>query len=434
MHKILDSIAITCLIAVTVLPARGQHGHGAADLVIVADGPGTGAQLEIGYPIDMRTAVRVTPVDPVNFPGLFSATTPGFVPGQGNNVDEHELAVPTEIEVELVARRGAVSFTVPGNGTIASPGEAVVLGTHSCRIDTDMICENGSNDGTVCASDFDCTGGGTCTAICEPESSFLHRHGEFVIDLMTADSHTFGEGEITFRIREGTGTGVGYTPSDPMTLRISNGLLPALEPASEAEASASHKCRRAVAKALLAHSKKTHQLLGKCLDAIFAAEELGKSQSVPVKACDVDASSDTSLKARLAADLAKRITSLDKVCDKGNDGSFAPFTASNLHTYLGMGACRSQELVGATYNNATAEMVEVLSTCDDNLCVAGPNKGLSCQPLRCSDTSSNPGLPCNDDFQCPGGACTEADDCDVKGIEEQIAAALPCLKMSQVEH
>jgi hypothetical protein len=428
---------ITTIIAyltATAAVAIAQHEHGAADLTLIADGPGAGATLEIEYPFEERDRVRVTPVDPLNFPGLFSSTSPGFIPGEGDGVSEFELAVPTEVEVELVGKRGDVTLTVAGNGTISNPGETVVVGTHSCQLDVDMVCENGTNDGTVCLNDGACTGGGTCTAICEPDTSALHTHGEFIIDLMTPDSLTFGEGEITFQINEGS-TGVGYLSSDPVTLKISNGPLPPLEPGDEAEAKTDNKCRKAAAKAVSAHFKKTYHLIGKCLDAVFAAEQLGKSESTAVKACDVDGGNDKSLVSKIAADFDKQIETLDKACDKDTGGSFGPFTASNVNTHLGMAACRSQEMAAATYNNSVDEIVEVLSHCDEDelVCVAGPNAGLGCQPTRCDDESSNPGLACTDDLQCPGGTCAEADDCDAEAIEEEVVAALPCLKMSQVE-
>lgn len=434
MRNRISIITVAAFVAATASIVNAQHEHGGADLIVIADGPGAGATLEIEYPFDERNTVRVTPIDPLNFPGVFSSTTPGFVPGEGDALTEFELTVPTEIEVELVNKRGDVSFTVAGNGTISNPGETVVVGTHSCQIDVDMVCEGGSNDGTVCLNDGNCTGGGTCTAVCEPDVSGLHNHGELIIDLMTPDSNTFGEGEITFRINEGA-TSVGYLSSEPVTLKISNGPLPGLEPADENEAESSHKCRKAVAKAVTSYSKKNYQLIGKCLDAIFAAEELGKSESTAVKACDVDTANDKSLASKIASDLGKHIAKLDKACDKDTVSSFGPFTASNLNTHLGMAACRSQELAGATYNNTVDEMVEVLSACDadDKVCVAGPNQDLSCEPTRCNDASSNPGLACTDDIQCPGGACAAADDCDAEAVEEEVAAALPCLKMSQLE-
>jgi hypothetical protein len=447
---------ITCLTA-TVSIAAAQHEHGAADLTIIADGPGGGATLEIEYPFDERDRVRVTPVDPINFPGLFSSTSPGFIPGEGDGVSEFELTVPTEIEVELVDKRGDVSFTIPGNGTITNPGETVVVGTHSCQLDVDMVCENGTNDGTVCLNDGACMGGGTCTAICEPDTSALHSHGEFIIDLMTPDSLTFGEGEITFQINEGS-TAVGYLSSEPMTLKVSNGPLPGLEPANEDEAKADNKCRKAVVNAATSHIKKRYQLIGKCLDAVFGAEHLGKKEATAAQKCDVDTptcsvagtfclndddcpggevcqGNTKSLVAYILKDRNKQIEKLDKACDKDTPGSFAPFTESNIHTHLGMAACRTEELAGATYNNSVDEMVEVLSACDedDKICLAGPNAGLGCEPTRCDAASSSPGLACTDDVQCPGGACAAADDCDAEAVEEEVVAAFPCLKMSQIQ-
>jgi hypothetical protein len=457
MRNQIGIIAIIACLTATVSVAVAQHEHGAADLTIIADGPGAGATLEIEYPFDERNSIRVTPIDPINFPGIFSSTTPGFIPGEGDGASEFELAVPTEIEVELVGKRGDVSFTVAGNGTIATPGETVLIGTHSCQLDVDMVCENGTNDGTVCLNDGACTGGGTCTAICEPDSSGLHNHGEFIIDLMTPDSLTFGEGEITLQINEGS-TGVGYLSSEPVTLKVSNGPLPGLEPANEDEAKTDNKCRKAVVTAVTSHIKKRYQLLGKCLDAIFAAEQLGKKEATAVARCDVDTptcsvagtfclkddqcpmgevcnGNTKSLVAAIRKDFNKQIEKLDKACDKNTPGAFGPFTSSNIHTHLGMAGCRTEELAGATYNGSVDEMVEVLSACDgeSKVCVAGLNAGLGCEPMRCDDASSNPGLACSEDVQCPGGSCAEADDCDAEAVEEEVIAAFPCLKMSQIE-
>lgn len=216
---------------------------------------------------------------------------------------------------------------------------------------------------------------------------------------------------------------------------MSNGYLPALEPdPNDPDAAKSaDKCRKAVAKELRSVVGRQHALLGKCLDAIYAAEELGKSGASAVKACDVElpvcsggsnagsfCSGDKgcpgglcdgktgSLAANLRKLTEKAVARLDKACDKAAAGSFAPFTESNVRTHLGMASCRTQELVGATYNNAIDEIVEVLGACNEStsVCVAGPNAG---------------------------STCADADDCDGEAVEEEVREALPCLAMSQIE-
>jgi len=440
---------ITCVFGPVSAHASGGHGHGTgADLTVVVDG---GGDLEIEYPFASRPTIRVTPDA---LPGLFSSTSPGFIPGEGDGVSEFELAVPTTLELELVRTDGDVSYFQNGD-LISLPGETALIGTHSCQIDVDSICENGDNDGTVCSDDLDCTGGGTCTGVCEPDASNLHQHGEFFLSLMTPDHNTFAEGAITFRLNEVSAN--GYGSSEEYTLKLSNGPLPALEPADLDEAKAVHKCRQSVAKEVRSVGSKQYQLISKCLDAIFAAEELGKSEKSAVKACAIDspecsggsndgnfcsASKDCpggicvgntkSLVANINKLTEKVVAKLDKACDKSTPGSFGPFTESNIRTHIGMVGCRTQELVGATYAESVAEMTEILGECHDGLCVAGPNSGGACEESRC-DGGANDGLACGDDVDCPGGDCDAADDCDAEEVEEAIEAAFPCLKMTQAQ-
>ena len=440
--------------AISASLASEDHDHGAADITILVD---SGGDLDMEYPSDARTTVRVAPSA---LPGLFSSTSPGFIPGEGDGVDEFELNAPTEIEVELVRTEGPVTYS-QNSVTLTNPGDTVVIGQHSCAIDVDSICEGGSNDGTVCTVDGDCTGGGTCTGTCEPDSSELHDHGEFFLNLMTSDHNSFGEGSVTIRLNEGAGTSNGYGSSEELTLKVSNGYLPALEldPNDPDSAKNANKCRKSVAKEVRRVTSKQYQLIGKCLDAIYAAEELGKRASAAVRKCDVDiptcsggsndgnfcssrrdcpdglcSGNTRSLAATLTKLVDKSVAKLDKACDKDNEGSYEPFSESGVRTHLGMASCRTQELAGATYNNSIDEMVEVLSACDedDKLCVAGPNAGSSCEPTRCED-GANDGLACSEDADCPGGECHEADDCDAEAVEEAVIAVFPCLEMSQIE-
>lgn len=424
-------------------------------IVSTADG---GGSLVLDYPADERPNIRVTPS---GLPGIFSSTSPGFAPGEGDGIDEFELVVPTEVEVELVRSEGNVSFIYDAV-TLSSPGDTVVIGEHSCQIDVDSVCEGGSNPGTVCTGNpAACTGGGACTGTCEPDSSGLHRHGEFFINLNTGDDNTFGEGTVTLRLREGAGSSIGYGDSEELTLTISNGFLPALEidPNEPSAASAADKCRKAVAKETRSLVSKQHQLLARCLDAVFAAEELGKSEVNAAKACDPavptcsggsnagDACANDagcpgglcvgntkSLAALSLGLMEKSVAKLDKACDKDNVGSFGPFSASNIRTHLGMAVCRTQELIGAAYDNSIEEMVEAGSTCDDDskTCVAGPNTGAACEPTRC-EGGGNDGNACTTVADCPSGACEAADDCDAEAVEDAVRDAFACIEMSQLE-
>jgi len=455
MHKWILFSLITATFSLVTTPrtwASSDHDHGTADMTIVVD---SGGDLAIDYPVDERPTVRVAPAA---LPGVFSSTSPGFVPGEGDGVDEFELNVPTAIEVELVRTEGGVTYT-QNSVTLSNPGDTVVIGQHTCQIDVDSICEGGGNDGSVCLGNGDCTLGGTCTGTCEPDSSELHTHGEFFLNLMTPDHHTFGEGSLTIRLNEGADTSNGYGSSQEFTLKVSNGHLPELEldPNDPASAKNADKCRKSVVKEVRGLISKQYQRMGKCLDAIFAAEELGKSEALAVKSCDVEspacdgginggnfcrkdsecpgascAGNTKSLSANVRYLIEKSVAKLDKACDKAVAGSFAPLSESNVRTHIGMASCRTQELVGASYSNSIDEMVEVLSGCDENFCVAGPNKGAACAPDRC-EGGANDGDPCAVDGDCPGGECDPADDCDAEAVEEAVIAAFPCLEMSQLE-
>lgn len=429
--------------------ASGGHGHGdEADLTVVVD---SGGDIEIEYPFATRPTIRVTPDA---LPGVFSSTSPGFIPGEGDSVDEFELAAPTTLELEIIHTEGPISYFQNGD-LISLPGETAIIGTHSCQIDVDDVCEGGTNDGFACTDDTDCTGGGTCTGECEPDTSNLHQHGEFFLSLMTPDHNTFAEGSLTFRISE-TLTANGYGSSEPVTLKVSNGPLPALEADDLDEAKQGNQCRRALAKEVRGFGAKQYQLITKCLDAIFAAEALGRSERAALKACDIEApacaggandgnfcasnkdcpngtceGNTKSLVANIGKLVEKSVVKLDKACERNVPGSFGPFTESNVRTHLGMVSCRTQELAGAAYAESLAEMTEFLSECHDNVCVAGPNKGNACAPQRC-DGGLNDGLACEEDLDCPGGGeCDEVDECDREEVEEAIEEAFPCLAMTQ---
>lgn len=451
------AITSMTLVWATVAAAQHDHEHGEADISILSSLDGGGVLL-LDYPVDKRTTIRVTPSA---LPGVFSSTSPGFVPGQGNGIDEFELAVPTEVEIELVRADDNVSFVFDAT-TLSTPGDSIVLGQHSCQLDVDAICAGGDNAGAVCnpLNPVACTGGGTCSGTCEPDNSQVHQHGEYFLNLDTGNDRTFGEGSVTLRIREGSGTSVGYGESEELTLKVSNGYLPGLEtdPNDPTAAAAADKCRKAVAKQTRTLVSKQHQLLTKCLDAVFAAEDLGKSGAAAAKVCDPvmptcsggansgnacanDAgcpgglcSGNTKSLAALSLGLVeKAVSKLDKVCDKDTAGSFTPFSASNLRTHLGMASCRTQELVGAAYFNSIEEMVEAGSTCNESskTCAAGPNTGAACEPTRC-DGGANGGQACTLETDCPGGACAAADDCDTEAVEVALLAAFSCLEMSQL--
>jgi len=346
--------------------AWAQHAH--ADLLVGSDSDGSG-NLVIDYPVDERPVVRVTDS---GFPGVFTSTDPGFMPAQDEPLESvYELNLNTQVEFEITDIDPNVSLQL-GITPLDSVGDVAVVGTHDNS---------------------------------DPELSGLHTHPTFQLILTPPAPDVFAEGTFSFRVREGT-TGPGYGDSSIHKLTLSNGYLPPLEPANEDDAKAARKCRKGVAGQMKKLVAKEYDLLSKCLDKIFAVEQLGGSLSAAVKACDIDPLNDSGLVGKLAAARTKAITKLDDVCDRDVPSSFAPFAANNVKTHLGMGSCRAEELAGSTNNSALDEIAETLSECEDGLCVAGPNKGM---------------------------ACTTPDNCNPEGVEAAVAAVFPCLVASHGE-
>jgi hypothetical protein len=351
------AIAVAC----TSTSAKAQHDHG--DFLVAADADGSG-NLLIEYPFDEIPIVSTT-ASPL--PGVFTATDPGFVPGQDEPAESvFELDLGTEVGIEIVAIDADVALQV-GMSLLDSAGDTAIIGTHD---DPD------------------------------PEMSSLHQHPEFLLLLLADSPGDFAEGDFSFRLFDNA---AGYGDTDIYNLTLSNGYLPAVEEAASA------KCMKSVAKAQSRLLARTYGLLSRCLDATKAVELAGKPAAKALSACGLDSSDSKSLVSRLAAEHAKAMDSAAKACGPLSDAS-EPFTESALSAHLGMGACRAQELAGATYAGARDELAAVLeealgaSTCAVGTCAGGASDGAS---------------------------CSEDADC---AAEEAVAEALPCMVASSGGH
>jgi len=397
MHLITVCTIAAGALALAVAPpstALAQHDH--QDLAIGADASG-GGNLLLDYPFDERPVVRVSDSGaPV---GLFTATDPGFAAVEEDEPAESvfTLAAGEEISLEVVAIDEVVSlkmdngvdgaFFIPFDGSEYRIG---LIGDGVCNPGT-LLCTAG-DIGAACSESEDC----------DTLTPSVHNHPEYQL-LLLANPEQFAEGRVTFKLKD-TGGGT-YGDSPLYSLVISNGHLPGLEiEENPNEAKARASCQKALAKAVTKLTGSQYKLLSKCLDKALAAEHLGKSETAAQKACNPDDADPKSLVGRLAAARQKAEDAVAKACGP-LDPSSEPFTLGQVRTHLGMASCRTQELIGAAYSESIEHIAELAAgTCPAGTCIGG---------LHAGDL-------CGDDAACEA--------------EEDVLAALPCLKMSQATH
>ncbi len=289
--------------------ASAQHAHDSHNIEVGSDADGSGS-LVMDWDFDAKPIARV--VD-AGFAGLFTGDVPGF--GEAADGDGiFQLEIGTQVEVEVLSIDTGLSLDVEGT-LLDEAGDVAVIGTTT------------------------------------PD---LHAHPDYQLFLSGADANTFGEGRVTFRVREGSSS-FGYGTSETRTLTVSNGYLPVLEAPSEEELA----CQKAVAKIGTGYAKKVDAYLVKCFDKLFAAEFNGKSEAAALKACDLDANNSKGLVGYLAAVKTKAVEGIAKKCGPLS-GTSVPYTESMIHAHLGMTSCRIQELVGARYNGASGILGHLL--------------------------------------------------------------------------
>lgn len=315
--------------ATFALPVRAADEHG-TDMVLGSSADG-GGDLVVEYPFD---EVSVVPVTPSGFPGLFTATDPGFLPAVDEPLEGfYELDIPTTVGLEIASIDDNVQVQL-GLATLSAAGDAAVIGTHDNA---------------------------------DPELSSLHTHPQFLLSLVAESPGEFAEGRFSFRFYDDGGA---YGDSDVHTLELSNGYLPALETATSAD----RACRNAVAKIGRKLASTVHKRVTACFDAALLQVGLG-TPAEALQACDVNAATKGSLAARLAADHEKSLAKASKSCGALTDVS-EPFTTAAVSAHLGMTSCRSQELAGAGYAQAREALEQVLEASGgDGTCVAAACSG-----------------------------------------------------------
>jgi len=329
-------LAAIALTTATTGVAHAQHAHG--DILIGSDSDG-GGRLVVDYPFE---EISVVPATASGFPGLFTATDPGFVPAEDEPLEGvFALDIPTTVGIEIMAIDDNLQLQL-GMSTLSAAGDAALIGTH------DNV---------------------------DPELSSLHQHAQFLLSLSAAATGEFAEGEFWFRLYDDN---AGYADSEVHKLEVSNGFLPPLESPTASALS----CRKAVAKAASKVSKDVYKRVGACfskaLDAVAAADP-----AQALGACDLNPATEKSLAGRLDESHAKAIATAEKSCGVLTDTS-EPFTNSAVSSHVAMASCRAQEVVGATYGEARAALEEVLAvgggdgTCPAGTCVAGVLAGASC--------------------------------------------------------
>lgn len=344
-----------CAVALCAMPAVAQHDH--SDLLIGSDADGAGS-LVLDYPFGETPIVRVTDS---GFAGLFTSTDPGFMPAEDEPLESvFALDLGSEIGVEITDIDSNVTLQL-GATTLDQVGDSAVIGTHDNA---------------------------------DPELSDLHQHPEFRVILSEPDNLTFAEGRFSFRVFD---TAAGYGDSSIASLTLSNGYL--------GEGESNPGCVKAIAGEQRKYVALIYKGLAKCMDLV-----IGGNAEAAVASCSLDDGDPKSLVSKIDAARTKSLDKIAKKCGALSDTSL-PFTLSQVSTHLGMGACRAEELAGATYANAREEIAGTFDgalgagTCDggSSTCTGGPN---------------------------PGAACSDDEECS---WEEAVGESFSCLKNSAGE-
>lgn len=162
---------------------------------------------------------------------------------------------------------------------------------------------------------------------------------------MVVSSGTFGEGSLSFRLKEGSGSSNGYTDSDIYTLKISNGYLEPFPPAPTPIAAPDVACRVRVAQKTREIQNTGATLLVRCLDRALKHLRLGTAEAPAQKACSLKPGDPKSLSQKLSLLLQVAKTKVQNKCP-------TQFGDKELEALLGKVRCEIEERVGAIDHEA----------------------------------------------------------------------------------
>jgi len=292
--------------------AQQHHHHG--DMEIGSTAP-AGGDLIIEYNFD--TIVRTDFAGIVGPLALYSSSNPGFTPLLDEPLEGlYELVLGSTIDMTVMTIDPGLQLQL-GAAVMAAEGDSVTIGTQ------------------------DAPG----------EDSDLHKHPTFRLLLDTPEGE-FGEGRVSFRLQGGSGNATSYGDSKIYTLLVSTGHLPVNENVVPLDGA---RCQKAVAKEVRVFVGKQYKRMAGCLDAIQDFKAKGGDLETPSKVVLGKCSTDPlkGVLAMIAADRAKALSKADAKCA-------GTFESVAISSHLGMGQCRTQELLSGAYASALEDLAVVM--------------------------------------------------------------------------
>jgi len=327
MRHLAITIGVLGLLVAGRTPALAFHFGDMA----VASTAAHGGNLTLGYDFDTVVRTNYDPALTALLPpgqSAYSNTEPGF---DALDVDMpadslYIVDAGTQVTVEITAIDDGKVQLVLNSATLAHVGDSVVIGT--LGVD-------------------------------------LHHHPSFQI-FLTLPSGTFGEGRVSFKIRQTAGSTV-YGDSQAVSLRVSNGHLFPPEYDATAYDSASVKCQQAVGKNARKFAGALQAALEKCLDkvAVVAADTAAglsttKAQANADKACG-DAGGtlppENTMLGKIAAARQKAFDAIQKACGAAGSNDYGDEAISQ---HLGLAACNVEDIMSGGYHGAN-EALEAIT-------------------------------------------------------------------------
>jgi len=299
------------------LAQHEHHEHSDMEIASTAEG---GGDLAIEYNFD--AIVRTDFAGLVGPLALYSSTNPGLTPIEDEPLEGlWELDLGSTINMTVVTIDSSLQLQL-GAMVLDSAGDSAEIGTH------------------------DATG----------EDSDLHQHPTFRLFLDAAEGE-FGEGSVSFKLQGDPSNPTSYGDSETYTLHVSNGYLPDNENSVALDGA---RCQKAVANEVRVFVGKQYKRMAGCLDAIQDFKAKGHELDTPSNGVLAKCSTDPvkGLLPKIAADRAKAL-------DKANGKCAGTFESVAISAHLGMGQCRTQELLSGAYSSALEDLAVVMYNDDE---------------------------------------------------------------------